>query len=131
MDASELREQLAKFELPDGSALPVIPVRPFGPQHAERILPLSDPEVASAFLAYLGPKADDAMLRDPSKAPMEERRLAMREELFGAARDENLVPGKKVEGDGELISQLDDRRGSLADRMSPLHLLHAALGWTS
>ncbi|HMR29394.1 MAG TPA: hypothetical protein PKA13_01290 [Geminicoccaceae bacterium] len=131
MDASELREQLAKFELPEGSALPVIPVRPFGPQHAERILPLSDPEVASAFLAYLGPKADDAMLRDPSKAPMEERRLAMREELFGAARDENLVPGKKVEGDGELISQLDDRRGSLADRMSPLHLLHAALGWTS
>lgn len=129
--ASELRAQLAKFELPEGSALPVIPVRPFGPQHAERILPLSDPEVATAFLAYLGPKADDAMLRNPGKAPMEERRLAMREELFGAGRDEDLVPGKKIEGDPHLLGELDSRRGSLADGMSPLHLLHAALGWTT
>lgn len=129
--ASELRAQLAKFELPEGSALPVIPVRPFGPQHAERILPLSDPEVAAAFLAYLGPKADDAMLRNPGKAPMEERRLAMREELFGAGRDEDLVPGKKIEGDPDLLGELDSRRGSLADGMSPLHLLHAALGWTT
>lgn len=131
LSASELRAQLAKFELPEGSALPVIPVRPFGPQHAERILPLSDPEVATAFLAYLGPKADDAMLRNPGKAPMEERRLAMREELFGAGRDENLVPGKKIEGDPDLLGELDSRRGSLAGGMSPLHLLHAALGWTT
>jgi hypothetical protein len=111
----------------------VIPVRPFGPQHGERILPLSDPEVATALLAYLGPKADHAMLSDVSKAPMEERRLQMRAELFGAARDEDLVPGRKLDGEteSELIGQLDSHKGSLADRTSPLHLLHTALGWTT
>lgn len=130
-----LTQTMKRMEVPEGTAMPVIPVRPFGPGHAERMMPLSDPDVAVAFLAYLGPAADKSLLANPKTYEMEERRLQLREEMFGAARDEDLKPGGKVDGDKELVEQLDlgAQRQSSVDvgDTSPLHLLYAGLGWTT
>jgi hypothetical protein len=136
MERAELVRTLKAMEVPEGTSMPVIPVKPYGSSHsAERVLPLSDPQVGIAFLAYLGPKADEGMLRDPGKREMEERRLQLREEMFGAGRSEDLRPGTKVDGDKDLVSQLDRGPGqqgrSSVGGASPLHLLHAGLGWTT
>ena len=113
MERAELVRTLKAMEVPEGTSMPVIPVKPYGSSHsAERVLPLSDPQVGIAFLAYLGPKADEGMLRDPGKREMEERRLQLREEMFGAGRSEDLRPGTKVDGDKDLVSSSIGAPGS-------------------
>jgi hypothetical protein len=98
-------------------------------------MPLSDPDVAVAFVAYLGPGADESLLGNPQTREMEERRLELRQEMFGAPPEEHLVPGTKVNGDKALVEQLDlgSRRQSSVGvgDASPLHLLYAGLGWTT
>ena len=48
---------LKAMEVPEGTSMPVIPVKPYGSSHsAERVLPLSDPQVGIAFLAYPRPQ---------------------------------------------------------------------------
>ena len=131
-DRSKLAEQLSQSSdvaVPEGTAMPMIP-KPDGSGEA---WPLSDPNVAKALLAYLGPGQDQAMLRDPAKRDMEERRLLLREQTFGTPRDVDLSPGRAAtELDKRLVETLDKGRsggGSVGPMAPPLQVLQAALGW--
>ena len=138
LSSREIRSALNKLAVPDGTAMPMIPVKPFGPgSQIVRDLPLADPEVAVAFLTYLGPPADQAMLRDPGTREMETRRLTIREEMFGAKPTEDITPGEARDTrlEKQLVSELDSRgsvRPSSATvrQTSPLHLLTASMGLT-
>ncbi len=70
-------EDLGLQELAEGTAAPTIP----GKDGAG--FPLSDPPVAEAMLEFLGPKADPAKLSNPRQRDAEERRMRLREEMFG------------------------------------------------
>ncbi len=125
-----VRSRMDKSVLVSGSALPVIPVKPFKNRDTERILPLSDPKVAQALLVYLGPKADTEMLADPAKSEQEERRLNLRREMFGADDGLDLKPGGGTAEDKSVIQELDMSKPSdtVADTNS-LKLLYLGMGW--
>ena len=131
-DRRKLADQLSQakdFEVPEGTAMPAIP-KPDGSGEAWN---LSDPNVAKALLAYLGPGPDKKMLADPAQRDTEERRLMLREQTFGTPRSVDLAPGKAAtELDKQLIETLDKGSrggGGGVPSASPLQTLYAALGW--
>jgi hypothetical protein len=120
-------------DLPSGSALPLIPIKPFANLATTRQLPLSDPEVAMALLVYAGPKADPQLLADPKSSEQEQRRLTLRREMFGADDDLDLRPGGSLGTPSQaVIEQLDQSRPPAPDAgLNPLQLLYLGLGWAT
>lgn len=108
--------------LPAGSALPTI--RGDGGDSFD----LNDPPVALALLEFLGPKrtARGGQLD-------EERRLRLRQEMFGSGPDMDLVKGKTKmsESDKQIRDELDQgsKRRPKAEQADKLRLLYIALGW--
>jgi hypothetical protein len=124
-------EDLAMLqELEEGTAAPTIPGKD------GEGFPLSDPPVAEALLEFLGPKADAAKLSNPRKRDAEERRMRLREEMFGTKPDVNLTkPMAASEEDQALIEELNQgtsgKKFPLAAKADKLRLFYIALGWIS
>lgn len=137
-EAKELRHAMKKLIVPDGTSMPVIPVKPFsGESGVVRDLPLTDPEVSIALLTYLGPPEDKGMLNstDSKVRENEERRLLLRQEMFGAEPNEDLSPGKSKnpEQEKKLVNELNSKGTrnesfEIVKKTCPLHLLNTGLG---
>ena len=108
--------------LPEGSALPTIPGK------GGDSFDLNDPPIGLALLEFLGPKVNTG-----GSESQEQRRLALRQEMFGSGPDLDLVKGKTkmTKADKEIRYELDqgDKERPQAAKADKLRLLYIALGW--
>ncbi len=95
---------------------------------------LTEPPVLLALLEYLGPACDQGLLTaGGAQADHEERRMRLREEMFGTPWNVDLTKGKTkpTEEHKALWEKLN--RGSEGEKefgeVDPLSLLYIALGW--
>jgi hypothetical protein len=119
---AEQPDDVAWPGLPEGSALPTIP------GDGGDSFDLNDPPVGLALLEFLGPAQNSRGGRLD-----EERRLRLRQEMFGSGPDLDLVKGQTEMTDTDRLIQDELDQGSEqrpnAAKADKLRLLYIALGW--
>lgn len=134
LEKAQFERALASLNFEDGQGLPLIPIR--DSEGTLQFHSLSDPEIGVALLSYLGPAVNETLLgKADSLGENEQRRMALRKEIFGAANSEDFSPGKSTVPDLDkgLIEDFDSYRGikptnHALSRVSPLHLLCVSSG---